>query len=91
MLYQNLSINESGHLVFAGYDTTQLAAQFGTALMVMDEMAIRNASEMERLQKNAGDNVADQNARRRETRPVNQNLRDGAQKAAYQKRAEIVK
>ena len=42
MLYPNLSINDAGHLVFAGYDTTQLAAQFGTALMVMDEQAIRN-------------------------------------------------
>ena len=41
MLYQNLSINESGHLTFAGHDTVDLAAQFGTALMVMDESVIR--------------------------------------------------
>ena len=41
MLYDNLSVNEAGHLVFAGYDTTQLAAQYGTALMLLDEGAIR--------------------------------------------------
>ena len=29
MLYDNLSVNEAGHLVFAGYDTTDLAAQYG--------------------------------------------------------------
>ena len=41
MLYDNLSVNEAGHLVFAGYDTTDLAGQYGTALMLMDERAIR--------------------------------------------------
>ena len=42
MLYENLGINHLGHLTFAGYDTTELAAQFGTALMLMDESVIRN-------------------------------------------------
>ena len=42
MLYKNLEINEAGHLTFAGYDTTQLAQQYGTALMVMDEGLIRS-------------------------------------------------
>lgn len=42
MLYQNLSVNETGHLCFAGLDTTELAAQYGTALMLMDENAIRS-------------------------------------------------
>ena len=42
MLYDNLSVNEAGHLVFAGYDTTELAAQYGTALMLLDEQAIRS-------------------------------------------------
>ena len=42
MLYDNLSVNAAGHLVFAGYDTTELAAQYGTALMLLDEQAIRN-------------------------------------------------
>ena len=42
MLYQNLNVNAQGHLTFGGYDTTELAAQFGTPLMVMDEAVIRN-------------------------------------------------
>jgi diaminopimelate decarboxylase len=42
MLYKNLSTNEAGHLTFAGYDTVDLAQQYGTALMLMDEQAIRN-------------------------------------------------
>lgn len=42
MLYENLSVNQAGHLCFAGFDTTQLAQQFGTALMLMDEQAIRS-------------------------------------------------
>ena len=42
MLYKNLAVNEKGHLTFGGYDTTELAAQFGTPLMVMDEAVIRN-------------------------------------------------
>lgn len=41
MLYRNLSTNEKGHLTFAGYDTTELAKEFGTPLYVMDESAIR--------------------------------------------------
>ena len=42
MLYKNLSINESGHLTFAGQDTVDLAKEFGTPLMLMDERALRN-------------------------------------------------
>ena len=42
MLYKNLSINSFGHLTFAGYDTVDLAKQFGTALMLVDEEMIRN-------------------------------------------------
>lgn len=41
MIYQNLGINHAGHLTFAGIDTTDLAAQYGTALMLMDESIIR--------------------------------------------------
>jgi len=41
MIYKNLSINEAGHLCFAGLDTTELAARYGTALMLMDECVIR--------------------------------------------------
>lgn len=41
MLYSNLSVNRSGHLLIAGYDATELAAQFGTPLMVLDEAVVR--------------------------------------------------
>ena len=41
MIYENLSVNSDGHLVFAGYDTLELAKKFGTALYVMDEDRIR--------------------------------------------------
>ncbi len=46
MIYQNLSINEAGNLCFAGYDTTELANRFGTALMLMDEAAIRTRCQV---------------------------------------------
>ena len=42
MLYENLSVSEAGHLTIAGYDTGELARQYGTPLMVMDEMRIRS-------------------------------------------------
>lgn len=42
MIYKNLAINQAGHLAFAGYDTTALAEEYGTALMVMDEAMIRS-------------------------------------------------
>ena len=42
MLYQNLAVNQAGHLTVAGYDTTALAQQYGTPLMLMDETMIRN-------------------------------------------------
>ena len=41
MLYDNLSVNSAGHLTFAGFDTAELCAQFGTPLMLMDEKALR--------------------------------------------------
>ena len=42
MLHSNLSVNEQGHLTFAGVDTTLLAKKYGTPLFVMDEERIRN-------------------------------------------------
>ena len=42
MIYNNLSINGDAHLVFAGHDTSELAAQFGTPLLVMDEALVRS-------------------------------------------------
>ena len=41
MLHTNLSINEQGNLSIAGVDTVELAKEFGTPLMVMDEERIR--------------------------------------------------
>lgn len=41
MLYDNLAINEAGHLIFAGLDTTELAREYGTPLMLMDELRVR--------------------------------------------------
>ncbi|MBO5953750.1 MAG: diaminopimelate decarboxylase [Oscillospiraceae bacterium] len=42
MLYDNLAVNEAGHLIFAGYDTAALAKEYGTPLLLMDEQRIRN-------------------------------------------------
>ena len=41
MIYENLGINHLGHLTFAGVDTTQLAEQYATPLMLMDENRLR--------------------------------------------------
>ena len=41
MICNNLSINENGHLTFAGRDTVELAQKYGTPLMLLDEGKIR--------------------------------------------------
>lgn len=41
MICDNLSINEKGNLCFAGHDTTELAAKYGTPVYIMDERKIR--------------------------------------------------
>ena len=41
MLYSNISVNEAGHLAIAGHDTVELTENFGTALMVLDEVRVR--------------------------------------------------
>ena len=41
MICNNLSVNERDHLCFAGQDTVELAAQYGTPLYLMDEDRIR--------------------------------------------------
>ena len=41
MICGNVSVNENGHLTFAGRDTTQLAEKYGTPLYLMDEEKIR--------------------------------------------------
>jgi predicted metal-dependent phosphoesterase TrpH len=42
LLHSNLSVNEKGHLCFAGMDTVELAKKHGTALYLIDENRIRN-------------------------------------------------
>lgn len=42
MLYENLSVNENGHLCVGGLDTVRLAAEFGAPLYVLDEDRVRS-------------------------------------------------
>ena len=41
MICGNLSVSPEGHLTFAGQDTLELAARYGTPLYLMDERRIR--------------------------------------------------
>ena len=41
MICDNISVNEKGHLTFAGYETVDLAKKYGTPLLLMDEEKIR--------------------------------------------------
>lgn len=41
LICENLSVNEAGHLCFAGQDTEALAKRFGTPVYLMDEDHIR--------------------------------------------------
>lgn len=41
MLYDNLSVNQDGHLTIGGVDTVYLAEQYGTPLYVLDEDRVR--------------------------------------------------
>ncbi len=41
MICNNLSVNDCGHLTFAGMDTVDLAKKYGTPLMLLDEGKIR--------------------------------------------------
>lgn len=41
MICDNISVNEKGHLTFAGYDTVELAEKYGTPFYLMDEDKIR--------------------------------------------------
>ena len=42
MICDNLTVSPSGHLLFAGQDTVELAKQYGTPLYLMDEDRIRH-------------------------------------------------
>ncbi len=41
MICDNISVNQKGHLTFAGFDTVDLAEKYGTPLYLMDEEKIR--------------------------------------------------
>ena len=41
MLYNNLDVNEKGHLTIGGLDAVDLAEQFGAPLYVLDEDRVR--------------------------------------------------
>ena len=42
MLYDNLSVNDNGHLTIGGLDAVDLAVKYGTPLYVLDEDVIRS-------------------------------------------------
>lgn len=42
MLYDNLGINEKGHLTIGGIDAVTLAEKFGAPLYVLDEDRVRS-------------------------------------------------
>ena len=42
MLYDNLSVNDAGHLTIAGIDACELAKTYGTPLYVLDEDRVRD-------------------------------------------------
>lgn len=44
----NITVNEKNHLCFAGQDVTELAAEYGTPLYLMDEERIRSNMRMYR-------------------------------------------
>ena len=55
MLYDNLSVNEAGHLVFAGYDTAELAKEY--AVWYSDELPVDLLAD-DHVEKRGEDRVA---------------------------------
>ena len=41
LLHDNYSINKDGHFTIGGYDTVELAKEYGTPLYVLDEQKVR--------------------------------------------------
>ncbi len=60
MLHTNITINEKGHIAFAGVDTVELAEKYGTALMLLDENRIREraATYVNAMKRYFGENAA---------------------------------
>ena len=46
MLSENIGRNAGGHLTFAGFDVSKLAAKYGTPLYLMDEQRVRDNCRM---------------------------------------------
>ena len=46
MLYDNLGVNDQGHLTVGGLDTVALAEEFGAPLYVLDESASKAYREV---------------------------------------------
>lgn len=59
MISDNITINEKGHLSFAGFDTVDLAHKYSTPLYLMDEDKIRSNCEIyvSAFKKHFGDNA----------------------------------
>lgn len=59
MICENLSVNNKGHLAFAGVDTVEMAKKYGTPLYLMDEDRIRYKCNVYKnaLRDNFGDNA----------------------------------
>ena len=57
MICDNITVNQAGHLCFAGQDTVELAARYGTPLYVMDVDRIRRncRTYLSSMQKAYGD------------------------------------
>ena len=55
MICDNISVNEKGHLTFAGRDTVELAQKYGTPLYLMDEEKIRE--HIDHLELNIDDEI----------------------------------
>ncbi len=60
MLHENISVNELGHLTFAGVDTVNLAEKYGTPLMLLDENRVREraATYVNAMKRYFGKNAA---------------------------------
>lgn len=46
MIHDNLSVTAENHLAFAGLDTTELAREFGTPLMLLDVEKVRSKMQL---------------------------------------------
>ncbi len=59
MIHSNLSVNENNHLTIAGADTVELAHEYGTPLMIVDEERVKNnmLAYVSAMKKHFGENA----------------------------------